>query len=44
VRNWLETTDWDKESAPPTPTAEIVELASARYLEIYERLTGSPLI
>ena len=44
VRNWLETTDWNKESAPPTPSEEIVALASARYLEIYERLTGSPLI
>lgn len=44
VRNWLETTGWNKETAPPTPSAEIVELASARYLEIFERLTGAPLI
>lgn len=40
VRDWLETTDWDKASPPPVPPAEILELATSRYLEIFERLTG----
>lgn len=43
VRDWLETQDWDKESTPPALPAEIVELATERYLEIYEILTGKPL-
>ena len=43
VRDWLETQDWDKESTPPALPNEIIELATARYLEIYEALTGKPL-
>ena len=43
VRDWLETTDWDKASAPPQIPQEILDLATARYLEIYERLTGKAL-
>ena len=42
VRDWLEGQDWDK--APPGPElpADVVERTRARYLEVYERLTGRP--
>ncbi len=45
VRNWLtsEESGWDRGSGkppPPLPDA-VVELTRARYLEAYERLTGS---
>ncbi|HGY91297.1 MAG TPA: phosphoribosylaminoimidazolesuccinocarboxamide synthase [Planctomycetes bacterium] len=43
IRDWLETTDWDKSSPPPKVPDDILELASGRYMEIYERLTGRPL-
>ena len=40
VRDWLENTDWDKESVPPPLPDDIVEKTRAKYLEAYERLTG----
>ena len=40
VRDWLETTDWDKNSAPPKLPDEIVTQTRAKYVEAYERLTG----
>jgi phosphoribosylaminoimidazole-succinocarboxamide synthase len=40
VRDWLETTTWDKNSPPPPLPAEVVEKTRAKYLEAYERLTG----
>ena len=40
VRNYLESTDWDKESAPPPLPQSIIEQTSKRYLEIYSLLTG----
>jgi len=40
VRNWLETTGWDKNSAPPKLPAEVVERTREKYLEAYQRLTG----
>ncbi|MFT7616494.1 MAG: phosphoribosylaminoimidazole-succinocarboxamide synthase [Planctomycetota bacterium] len=43
VRDWLETSGWDKTSAPPAVPEEILEVAAGRYLEIYELLTGKPL-
>ena len=43
VRDWLETTTWDKASPPPEVPAEVLDLASSRYLEIYELLTGKKL-
>ncbi|HEX2048438.1 MAG TPA: phosphoribosylaminoimidazolesuccinocarboxamide synthase [Acidimicrobiales bacterium] len=40
VRDWLETTGWDKRPpAPPLPP-EVVEATSERYVSAYERLTG----
>jgi phosphoribosylaminoimidazole-succinocarboxamide synthase len=42
VRDYLETTDWDKNS-PPTPLPdEIIQKTRAKYIDAYERLTGLP--
>ena len=43
VRDWLETTGWDKASPPPALPVEVVERTRGKYLEAYERLTGRPL-
>jgi phosphoribosylaminoimidazole-succinocarboxamide synthase len=40
VRDWLETTRWDKNSPPPPLPPEVVEQTRAKYVEAYERLTG----
>ncbi len=40
VRDWLETTGWDKNSPPPALPEEIVRKTRAKYIEAYERLTG----
>ncbi len=40
VRDWLETTSWDKNSQPPELPAEIVDKTRAKYIEAFERLTG----
>jgi phosphoribosylaminoimidazole-succinocarboxamide synthase len=43
VRDWLETTGWDKNSPPPELPADVVERTREKYLEAYERLTGKKL-
>jgi phosphoribosylaminoimidazole-succinocarboxamide synthase len=40
VRDWLETSGWDKNSPPPALPDEVVERTAAKYREAYERLTG----
>ena len=40
VRDYLETTSWDKNTPPPELPAEIVAKTSEKYLEIYKVLTG----
>jgi phosphoribosylaminoimidazole-succinocarboxamide synthase len=40
VRDWLETTDWDKNSEPPALPDEIVRKTREKYIEAYERVTG----
>jgi len=40
VRDWLESTGWDKRPPPPPLAPEVVRTTSARYVEAYERLTG----
>jgi phosphoribosylaminoimidazole-succinocarboxamide synthase len=40
VRDYLETTPWDKNTPPPDLPAEIVDKTSQKYLEIYKVLTG----
>jgi phosphoribosylaminoimidazole-succinocarboxamide synthase len=41
VREWLELQPWDKTPPPPDLPAEIVAGSRARYIEAYERITGS---
>jgi len=43
VRDWLETTGWDKQSPPPALPDDVVARTRAKYLEAYERLTGDTL-
>jgi phosphoribosylaminoimidazole-succinocarboxamide synthase len=43
VRDWLETTGWDKNSPPPQLPAEVVAKTREKYLEAYEQLTGKKL-
>jgi phosphoribosylaminoimidazole-succinocarboxamide synthase len=43
VRDWLEMTNWDKNSPPPELPANVVARTRAKYLEAYQQLTGSPL-
>ncbi len=40
VRNWLDTTDWDKSSPPPTLPPEVVAGTRDRYLAAFRRITG----
>lgn len=40
VREWLETTGWDKNSPPPELPEEVVARTRDKYVEAYERLTG----
>jgi phosphoribosylaminoimidazole-succinocarboxamide synthase len=43
VRDYLETTDWDKTPPAPALPAEVVAKTEAKYLDAYERLTGKKL-
>lgn len=43
VRDWLETTAWDKNSPPPPLPEEVVQRTREKYLEAYQRLTGKTL-
>jgi phosphoribosylaminoimidazole-succinocarboxamide synthase len=40
VRDWLETSGWDKNSPPPALPADVVAGTRAKYVEAFERLTG----
>jgi phosphoribosylaminoimidazole-succinocarboxamide synthase len=40
VRDWLETTDWDKNSPPPPLPVEVVQRTRQKYIEAFERLSG----
>lgn len=39
VRDWLETTGWDKNSPPPALPDEVIHKTREKYIEAYERLT-----
>jgi len=41
VRDWLETTTWDKNSPPPELPDEIVSKTRKKYLEAFRMLTGT---
>jgi phosphoribosylaminoimidazole-succinocarboxamide synthase len=40
VRDWLESTTWDKNSPPPALPADVVTQTRAKYIEAFERLSG----
>ncbi len=40
VRQWLDTTDWDRTPPAPDLPDHIVEGTKSRYIEAYERITG----
>ena len=40
VRDWLETTDWDKNSPPPPLPDEIIMKTREKYIEAYKLITG----
>jgi phosphoribosylaminoimidazole-succinocarboxamide synthase len=44
VRDWLETTGWDKNSPPPELPPDVVQRTRDKYLEAYERLTGETMV
>jgi len=41
VRDWLTTSGWDRTAPGPELPADVVERTRAKYVEAYERLTGS---
>lgn len=43
VRDWLSSTDWDKNSPPPSLPDDVVQKTREKYVEAYERLTGREL-
>ena len=43
VRDYLLSTDWDRESPPPPLPEDVVSKTTEKYLQAYERLTGRPL-
>ncbi len=43
VRDWLETTGWDKNSPPPAVPDHVVAHTRQKYVEAYQRLTGKTL-
>jgi len=43
VRDWLSSTDWDKNSPPPALPDDVVQKTRRKYVEAYERLTGHEL-
>ncbi len=40
VRDWLETTGWDKNSPPPTLPDDVVNRTREKYVDAYRKLTG----
>jgi phosphoribosylaminoimidazole-succinocarboxamide synthase len=43
VRDWLESTTWDKNSPPPELPSDVVERTRLKYLEAVEKITGRGL-
>ena len=43
VRDFLETTGWDKKPPPPSLPPDVIAATTGRYREAYERLTGRNL-
>ncbi len=43
VRDWLESSGWNKEPPAPVLPADVVASSREKYLEAYEKLVGAPL-
>ncbi|MGH2505646.1 MAG: phosphoribosylaminoimidazolesuccinocarboxamide synthase, partial [Ktedonobacterales bacterium] len=43
LRDWLESSGWNKQPPAPTLPDDVVNGLASRYHEAYERLTGQPL-
>ncbi|GIJ10385.1 phosphoribosylaminoimidazolesuccinocarboxamide synthase [Micromonospora andamanensis] len=41
VRDWAATSGWDKRHPAPEVPAEVVDATRARYVDVYEKLTGT---
>ncbi|MBQ1046637.1 MULTISPECIES: phosphoribosylaminoimidazolesuccinocarboxamide synthase [unclassified Micromonospora] len=41
VRDWATAAGWDKQPPAPEVPAEVIEATRARYVEVYEKLTGN---
>ncbi|MEU6075560.1 phosphoribosylaminoimidazolesuccinocarboxamide synthase [Micromonospora sp. NPDC047074] len=41
VRDWAVASGWDKQAPAPEVPAEVVEATRARYVDVYEKLTGN---
>ncbi|MDI1299193.1 phosphoribosylaminoimidazolesuccinocarboxamide synthase [Methylotenera sp.] len=44
VRDWLESTGWNKVAPAPALPADVAQKTSEKYMEAFERLTGHPLV
>ncbi len=44
VRDWLENSGWDKTPPAPDLPAEVAKKTSEKYMEVYSKLTGRPLV
>lgn len=44
VRDWLESTDWDKTTEPPSLPADVIETTSQKYIQAYEIITGTKFV
>lgn len=44
VRDWLESTDWDRVSQPPCLPADVIETTSKKYIQAYETITGTKFV
>lgn len=42
VRDWAVSTGWDRQPPGPELPPELIEATRARYLDVYERITGQP--
>ncbi len=43
LRDWLSAQSWDRTPPPPTIPDDVVAITSARYVDAYERVTGTSL-
>ena len=44
VRQWLLTSGWDRNSPPPELPADVVQQTADKYVEAYERLSGTAFV